>query len=115
MPQKGNDATMMPFCGCFAGNRLMVSVSKGNSARTGAADEYGMEEFIMKKNRLQISTLLTLLLCMLLLTACGASAAESEGTDPETPPQESTLRRRRKNRLPSRRTSRWRISWERTM
>ena len=32
---------------------------------------------------------LTLLLCMLLLTACGASAAESEGTDPETPPQES--------------------------
>ena len=21
MPQKGNDATMMPFCGCFAGNR----------------------------------------------------------------------------------------------
>ena len=89
MPQKGNDATMMPFCGCFAGNRLMVSVSKGNSARTGAADEYGMEEFIMKKNRMQISTLLTLLLCMLLLTACGASAAESEGTDPETPPQES--------------------------
>ena len=43
----------------------------------------------MKKNRMQISTLLTLLLCMLLLTACGASAAESEGTDPETPPQES--------------------------
>ena len=38
----------------------------------------------MKKNRMQISTLLTLLLCMLLLTACGASAAESEGTDPET-------------------------------
>ena len=21
MPQKRNDATMMPFCGCFAGNR----------------------------------------------------------------------------------------------
>ena len=21
VPQKGNDATMMPFCGCFAGNR----------------------------------------------------------------------------------------------
>ena len=43
----------------------------------------------MKKNRMQISTLLTLLLCMLLLTACGASTTESEGTDPETPPQES--------------------------
>ena len=44
----------------------------------------------MKKNRLQISALLTLLLCMLLLTACGASGEENGGMDPETPPQEST-------------------------
>ena len=44
----------------------------------------------MKKNRLQISALVTLLLCMLLLTACGASGEENGGMDPETPPQEST-------------------------
>ena len=41
----------------------------------------------MKKNRMQISTLLTLLLCMLLLTACGASTTESEGTVLPSPAQ----------------------------
>ena len=41
----------------------------------------------MKKNRLQAMALL--LLCMLFLTACGASAAEQDGEATETPPQES--------------------------
>lgn len=39
----------------------------------------------MKKTRLQAMALLMLMLCMLFLTACGASAAGQE----ETPPQES--------------------------
>ena len=39
----------------------------------------------MKKTRLQTMALLMLMLCMLFLTACGASAAGQE----ETPPQES--------------------------
>ena len=42
----------------------------------------------MKKNRLQAMALL--LLCMLFLTACGASAAEQDGEATEPPPQEST-------------------------
>ena len=40
---------------------------------------------MMKKTRLQAMALLMLMLCMLFLTACGASAAGQE----ETPPQES--------------------------
>ena len=41
----------------------------------------------MKKTRLQAMALL--MLCMLFLTACGASAAEQDEEAPETPPQES--------------------------
>lgn len=40
---------------------------------------------MMKKTRLQAMALLMLMLCILFLTACGASAAGQE----ETPPQES--------------------------
>lgn len=44
---------------------------------------------MMKKTRLQAMALLMLMLCMLFLTACGASAAEQDEEAPETPPQES--------------------------
>ena len=42
----------------------------------------------MKKNPLHITALLALWLCMLLLTACGAPAAE-QGGEASDPPQES--------------------------
>ena len=42
----------------------------------------------MKKNPLHITALLALWLCMLLLTACGAPAAEQDG-EASDPPQES--------------------------
>lgn len=44
---------------------------------------------MMKKTRLQAMALLMLMLCILFLTACGASAAEQDEEAPETPPQES--------------------------
>ena len=43
----------------------------------------------MKRNRIDAAAVLALLLCMLFLTACGASAAEQDGETPETPTQEA--------------------------
>ena len=43
----------------------------------------------MKRNRIDAAAVLALLLCMLLLTACGASAAEQDGETPESPTQEA--------------------------
>ena len=43
----------------------------------------------MKRNRIDAAAVLALLLCMLLLPACGASAAEQDGETPETATQEA--------------------------
>ena len=43
----------------------------------------------MKKNRVQVMAVLTLLLCMLALTACDAAAAEQDEQLSESPPQEA--------------------------
>ena len=43
----------------------------------------------MKRNRIDAAAVLALLLCMLFLTACGASAAEQDGETPETATQEA--------------------------